>query len=243
MLFMTDSGIWRRIADFARSFGVSEEDISKAKRDLYELRNRFAETHGTLGSKYASEELDNSLSMQNFYPWRFSRFFLFYQLYLSGFRHTSLRELRFYIESSARAYYIDTEFCEKTYEDKVKLLNIFKPRKTEEDLKLLQTLLCEKQYEKVISKRLIFGKLLEDLANKKYSELAEFYDELCNYVHLSEMAQTDALRDFGLNLALRHPEYESDREMLEKTFQYSRYLLLRTLERKKPLTSIDRCES
>ncbi len=168
--------------------------------------------------------------MQNFYPWiAEGRFFCLYLLFLSGFRHTALRELRFYFETSARAYYIDREFNEKTYEDKIKLLNIFKPEKTEKDLELLQILLCEKQYKKATTIRPIFRKLLKDLPNKK--ELTDFYGELCNYVHLSEIAQTDALRDFGLNLALRHPEYEQFKLMLEKTFEYSKYLLLRTLER------------
>jgi hypothetical protein len=45
-------------------------------------------------------------------------------------------------------------------------------------------------------------------------------------------AQTDALGDFVLNLALRHPEYERDYHLLQKTFGHSRYLLLVSLEKK-----------
>jgi len=71
-----------------------------------------------------------------------------------------------------------------------------------------------------------FKALLQGLTSEKRKELRDFYDELCNYVHLSEESQTDALRDFGLNLALRHPYYEQDKEMLEKTFDYANFLLL-----------------
>jgi len=101
--------------------------------------------------------------------------------------------LRFYFESSARAHYVDTKFGGKTYEDKDKILAVFKPmkRRTKEEMKIPEVLLCEKQYEKV-KRRIPFRKLLVDIPNRE--QLVNFYDELCDYVHLSEIAQTDALR-------------------------------------------------
>jgi len=230
-MFYTDSDMWRKIAEFARSLGNTEDFISKARKDFNELLSEYAETCESISSKYTAKELENSLSMQNFYPWAaHGRFLCLYELVLSGFRHTALRELRFYFESSARAHFIDTEFNKKTYEVKVRLLNIFRPekKKKEEDL---QAILCPKQHEKATKRRPRFGELLKDLPNKKRDELKDFYGELCSYVHLSEIAQTDALGDFGLDLALRHREYDEDRKMFQKTFAHSKYLLLRTLEK------------
>ena len=236
-MFYTDSGIWRKIAEFARSLGNTEDFISKARKDFNELLKQYAETCESISSKYTAKELENSLSMQNFYPWvAHGRFLCLYELVLSGFRHTALRELRSYLELSARAYYIDTEFNNKTYEVKVKLLNIFKPEEAKtEDLKSLRAILCPKEYEKATKKRLGFSGLLKDLPNKKRDELKNLYSELCDYVHLSEKAQTDALGDFGLDLALGHREYDEDRKMFQKTFTHSKYLLLRTLEKKQPM--------
>jgi hypothetical protein len=143
--------------------------------------------------------------MQNFYPWAFEqRLICFYMLYLSGYRHTALRELRSYVESSVRAYYIDTKYHKTSYECKVKILEEVRWRR--------------------------FKDLLKDLPNKKRNCLKSFYDKLCNYVHLSEITQTEA-RDPSLNRALIHRLYVEDKEMLEKTFGYSKYLLLQALER------------
>jgi hypothetical protein len=169
--------------------------------------------------------------MQNFDGW-LNNLHCFYMLIFSGFRHTALRELRFHLESSARAYYLDTKYDGKTCKEKVTLLTIFKPKKTEEDVKLLKALLSEKQYDSIVVKgrRPRFGELLIDVPNRE--QLKSFYDELCNYVHLSQTAQTDELRYFAWDLALKHPQYETDREMLERTFGHSRYLLLRSLELK-----------
>lgn len=197
-MFITDSSMWLKIADFARSLSVSEEIISKAKRDYNELFGQFSKTVDTVRSKYTKKELDNSLSMQNFYPWKFEeRLICFYMLYLSGFRHTALRELRFYLESSARAYYIDSKYPKTTYKCKVNIL------------------------EEVRRKR--FTDLLKGLPKK--NKLKRFYDDLCNYVHLSEITQTDA-RDPSLIRARIYRLYEEDKGMLEKTFCYSKYLLL-----------------
>jgi hypothetical protein len=150
-------------------------------------------------------------------------------LIFPGFRHTALRELRFHLESSARAYYVDAEFGDKTYEEKVTILTIFKPRRTRKEMKILKALLCKKQYDKVKGRTPGFGELLSDVPNREH--LTSFYYELGDYVHLSERIQTDPLRGFGLDLALKHPQYETDREMLGKTFEYSEYLLLRALEK------------
>jgi len=96
-------------------------------------------------------------------------------------------------------------------------------------MKLLKALLCEKQYDKVKRKRPRFGELLINVPNKE--QLERFYYELCSYVHLSEPTQRDKLKNFASNLLLKHPQYETDREMLVKTFEHSKYLLLRSLEK------------
>jgi len=218
--------MWVKISDFARSLGVSEDFISKATMAFNDLIGQFSETDDIVRSEYTEKECENSLSMQNFYPWAFEqRLICFYMLYLSGFRHTALRELRFYLELSARGYYIDTNFDVNSYEDKVSLLKIFMPKKLleEKDKKSLGILLGNKKYRKPQ-----FEELVANLPKK--GELSDFYKELCNYVHLSEITQTEA-RDPSLNRALIHRLYVEDKEMLEKTFGYSKYLLLRALER------------
>jgi len=200
-MFITDSGMWEALSSFAHKLGVPEDFISKAKRDFKNLLSRYADVRRTVNRNCSPEELDSSLSMQNFYPW-FENLFCFYLLILAGFRHTALRELRFYLESSARCYYIDSKHNKKGYEEKMKILKNLRWKR--------------------------FKELLQDLPSEKRKELGDFYNELCNYVHLSEESQTDALRDFGLNLALRHPYYEQDKEMLEKTFAYANFLLLKS---------------
>ena len=72
--------------------------------------------------------------------------------------------------------------------------------------------------------------LFWNLSEEKKNEITDFYHKLCDYVHLSDTAQIDALKDFALNLSLGHPEYERDHELLEKTFDYANYLLLKSLE-------------
>ena len=201
-MFFTDTHIWKLISTFALNLGISEDLVKKAKQDFNKLRNQYAETRKVVGSKYDSEELNASLSMQNFYPW-VENLLCFFELVLTGFRHTALRELRFYLEASVRSNFIDSKYPEKTYEEKLVGLKDV-PR--------------------------MFKKLLRDLPEEKQKEINDFYHELCDYVHPSERVHTDALRDFGLNLALGHPEYERDRELLEKTFASANYLLLKSLE-------------
>lgn len=60
--------MWRRIAEFALGWGVSEDFILSAKKDFNELIDQYAETRRTVNSRYTSKVLDNSLLMQNFYP-------------------------------------------------------------------------------------------------------------------------------------------------------------------------------
>jgi len=226
-MFFTDSGIWNAISNFARSLGVSEAIVMKAKQDFKELLDQYTETRRLVMKDYESEKLDASLSMQNFHPY-WANLFCFFELILSGFRHSALRELRSYLEASERSYYIDSRYNEQSYEDKVKLLKLFKARKTKEDMELLKTILSNKQQNK-IREKIKSGELLHGIPVKKQNELEKFYSDLCEYVHLSELAQTDALRDFSLNLALQHPYYEEDKEMLKAVFEYSRYLLLESL--------------
>ena len=206
-MFFTDSSIWLKIAGFARGLGNSEDFISKAKKDFDEFISQFDETIRTVNSKYTPKECDNLISMSILKAWRFNfNLICLYMLILSGFRHTALRELRFYLEASFRAYYIDSKYHGMNYKHKVKKLKKVSRKKNK--------------------------KLIADLSMEKRCEFLCFYGELCDYVHLSEISHTDALRDSGLNLSLSHPNYEEDKEMLEKTFGYSRYLLLQTLERR-----------
>jgi hypothetical protein len=208
-MFITDSSIWLKIAGFARDLGNSEDFISTAKKDFNEFVSQFDETIRTANSKYTSKECDNLLSMSILKAWRFNfNLICLYMLLLSGFRHTALRELRFYLEASFRAYYIDSKYHGMNYKRKVKKLKLKKVR-----------------YKKN-------KELLANLSREKRKEFLDFYSELCDYVHLSEISQTDALRDSGLNLSLSHPNYEEDKEMLEKTFGYLRHLFLQTLERR-----------
>ena len=221
---------WQIITEFALSLHHTEDFISKARKDCYELMTQYGEACRTVDSKrYPIEKLNNSLSWQNFHRWPFENIYSFYVLIFPGFRHTALRELRFHLESSARAYHLDAEFGDKTYEEKVTILTIFKPRRTRKEMKILKALLCKKQYDKVKGRTPGFGELLSDVPDKE--QLTSFYYELCDYVHLSEIVQTDPLRGFGLDLALKHPQYETDREMLVRTFENSKYLLLRALEK------------
>ena len=226
-MLISDSNVWEAISSFAGNLGVSEKIITEAKLDFNKLLNRYGEIL-EISRKYTPEDLNASLSMQKFYPW-LGNFLCWFLLSLSGFRHTALRELRFYLEAGARAYYIDSEYGEKSYQDKVNILKfLFQPRKTKEDVDSLQLLSTEIRRKNGVK----FKDLLRDLPREKQDELNEFYRELCNYVHLSEQAQTDALSDFGLNIALKHPCYEKDKEMLEKTFEYSIQLLLKSFGEK-----------
>lgn len=143
---------WQIITEFALRWHNSEDFVSKAKKDFGELHRQYNKACKILLSKgYPPQKLDNSLSWQNFHGW-LDNHYCFYVLIFPGFRHTALRELRFHFESSVRAYYVDTKFDGKTYEEKVRTLTIFKPmkRRTEEEVKLLQDVL-EKQYEKLKS--------------------------------------------------------------------------------------------
>jgi len=219
---------WNAISRFSHNLGVKEEIIKKAEQDFKELLKRYSETREFVWEEHKSK-LNESLSMQNFQPW-WANLLCFFLLFLSVFRHAALRELRSYLEVSERSYYIDSRHHEKSYEDKVKILKLFKLRKTEEDITLLKTILGKKQESK-IGRKINFKELLWGIPPKKRNELVMFYSDLCEHVHLSEQAQSDALKDFGLNLALRHPCYKEDIEMLEKTFECSRYLLLKSLEK------------
>ena len=224
-MWHTELTIWKSISNFARELGISEKLIERAKLDYDKLVSQYAKTRRLVNRKFFSK-LDASLSMQEFFRWGFYYFPCFYQLVFSGWGHTGLRELRFYLEASIRAYYIDSNFREMAYNDKVKMLNIFKPYKLEEDLKSLQTLTGKELDD--LKNKIRFEDMLKGLPKRK--EITIFYSDLCNYVHLSEQAQTDALRDNLLNIALQLPVYENDNKMLHKTFNYSIYLLLESLK-------------
>lgn len=202
-MFFTDSSMWKLISTFALNLGTSEDLITKAKQDFDTLLDRYTETRRFVSSKYTPKKINNSLSMQNFYPW-LENLLCFFELLFTGFRHAALRELRFYLESSARSYFIDSKHHDKNYEDKLLSLKDLRGK--------------------------WFINLVWNLSKEKKNEINDFYHKLCDYVHLSEQSQTDALKDFGLNLSLGHPEYERDRELLEKTFDYANYLLLKSLE-------------
>ena len=82
---------------------------------------------------------------------------------------------------------------------------------------------------KIVRKK-FFANLIVSLPLDKQKEINGFYNELCDYVHLSEIIQEDALSDFSLNLALSHPYYKEDVKMLKKTLDLSQYLLMKSME-------------
>ena len=194
----TISSIWNKLSSFAQKLGNSEKFIQKAKLDYSKVLDQYNEKRRFISRNFNPAKLNSSLLLQNFYPWRES-LACFYLLIFSGFRHTALREVRYYIETSARSYFIDWKYPEKTYEEKVKKLHKVRFNK--------------------------FKELVQSLPVEKRVEINDFYGDLCNYVHLSEITQTDALRDFELGLILGHPEYEEDKEMLAKAVTYSCYML------------------
>jgi hypothetical protein len=222
---------WDAISQFSRHLGVKEKTIKKAKQDFSELLKSYYETHEFVWEKHRSKR-NESLSIQRFFLWK-EKLLCFFTLILSGFRHAALRELRFYLEDSERSYYIDSRHYEKSYEKKVNLLRLFKPKKalTDEDKEILKAILGEK-HEGKIRKRIGSKELLSGVPKEKQDEFEKFYSDLCDYVHLSEEAQTDATSDSGLNIALGLRFYEDDIKLLEKTFECSRYLLLKSLEKK-----------
>ena len=224
-MWHTELTIWKNISNFARELGISKELIERAKLDYNNLIGQYAKTRRLVYKRVQPSKLDASLSMQEFYRWGFNYFPCFFQLIFSGLRYTGLRESRFYLEASIRAYHIDSTFREMAYADKVKMLNIFKPYKSKEDLKSLQTLTGQSLDE--LKNKIRFEDMLKGLPQKK--EITMFYSDLCNYVHLSEKYQTEALRDNLLNIALQLPEYEKDKTMLQRTFDYSICLLLQSL--------------
>jgi hypothetical protein len=218
---------WNAISDFAHNLGVKEEIIEKAEQDFKGLLKRYHETHSFFWKNYKSKR-EKSLSIQRFFLWE-EKLCCFFTLILSGCRHAALRELRFYLEDSERCYYIDSWHEDKSYEEKVKLLRLFKPKLTEEDREILKVILGKKQEEK-IGKKIKSNELLREIPSEKQEEIEKFYSYLCDYVHLSEEAQTDATSDSELNIVLGQPSYEEDIKMLEKTFEYSNYLLSRISE-------------
>jgi len=102
-MFISDSYLWKALSNFARSLKVPKDLIDMAKEDFNEILDQYTETRRFVSKECSPTELDRSLSMQNFYPW-LANFLCFYELILSGFRHTALRELRYYLEASARSY-------------------------------------------------------------------------------------------------------------------------------------------
>ena len=195
--------MWKALSDYAKNLGTPDKMIDKAKGDYDELLEKYSKTRRSVNSKYSSKKIDTSLSMQIFYPW-FANIFCFFQLIMSGFRHTMLRELRFNLEASVRGYYIDTHYPEKEYKSRVSKLKIVRKN--------------------------FFGNLIVSLPLDKQKEINGFYKELCDYVHLSETIQEDALGDFLMNLALTHPYYKEDLRMLKKTLDLNQYLLMKSLE-------------
>lgn len=87
-MFMTDAGMWKKISEFARSLGVREDLLGKAKTD-FKFVAEFAETQREIHRNHKSQELNESISWQNFHNWIVADFFCFYTLLLSGFRHTA----------------------------------------------------------------------------------------------------------------------------------------------------------
>jgi hypothetical protein len=196
---------WNALSNFAHNLGVKEEIIEKTKQDFNEFLKRYYKTREFVWENHKSK-WNESLSIQNFLFWE-ANLYCFFVLYLSGFRQATLRELRFYLEASARSYYINSKYQKTTYK-------------------------CKLLIQREVRKK--FRELLKGIPKK--TELKSFYNKLCEYVHPSEEVQTDALRDFQLNLALQLPNYEEDKEMLKKTFKYCRYLLLESLEEKEATT-------
>lgn len=221
---------WNAISRFSHNFGVKLEIIKKAEQDFKRLFKRYYEIREFVWENHKSK-WNESLSIQRFFLWE-EKLLCFFTLILSGFRHASLRELRFYLEDCERCYYIDSWYNEKSYEEKVNLLRLFKPQRalTKKDREILKVILGEKQADK-IGKIIKLNELLRGVPSEKRDELAKFYSHLCDYVHLSEELQTDATKDSGLNIASGLRFYEEDLEMLEKTFEYSRFLLLNSLEK------------
>ena len=189
---------------FCKKIGNPEQMIDKAKGDYDELLENYSKTRRNVSSKYSPKKLDTSFSMQNFYPW-FQNIFCFFQLIMSGFRHVALRELRFLLEASVRTYHVDTEYPKEDYKSKVLKLEIVRKKKR-------------------------FSDLLKSLPLYKQKEIKRFYKALCDYVHLSETIQEDALGDFLMNLALDHPYYQKDVKMFKKTLGLSQYLLMKSLK-------------
>jgi hypothetical protein len=109
---------------------------------------------------------------------------------------------RFHLESSVRAYQIDRKYLEEDYKNKVSKLEIVRKKK--------------------------FSDLLKGLPLDKQNEIKGFYGHLCDYVHLSEKIQMDALSDFSLNLALVHPYYEEDAKIFKNVLDLSKYLLIKS---------------
>jgi hypothetical protein len=195
---------WKALSSFSHDLGVKKESIKKAKQDFDKLFARWNETQSEVKKKTELEKLEKTLSWPNFLFWQYN-LFCFFVLYLSGFRYAAIRELRFYLEASARSYYIDLMHQEVTYECKVSILK-------------------EVRWKK-------FKDLLKSCPNGKRNEPNRLYNELCDYVHLSEEVQSDATRDYGFNIALELPFYEKDIKLLKKTFECSCYLLLKSLEK------------
>ena len=120
-MWYTELTIWKNISNFARDIGISEELIERAKLDYNKLISQYAKTRSLVNKKFFSK-VDTSLAYQEFFRWGFYYIPCFYQLILSGWSHTAIRELRFFLEVSIRAYYIDSNFKEMKYKDKVKTL-------------------------------------------------------------------------------------------------------------------------
>ena len=76
-----------------------------------------------------------------------------------------------------------------------------------------------------LNKKIGFEDILKGLQKRK--EIKMFYSDLCNYVHLSEQSQPDALRDNLLNVTLQLPEYEKDLKLLQKHLNILSISLLR----------------
>ena len=83
---------------------------------------------------------------------------------------------------------------------------------------------------KIVRKK-FFANLIVSLPLDKQKEINGFYNELCDYVHLSETIKEDALSDFAMNLALSHPYYKEDVRRLKKTLGLNQYLLMKNISK------------
>ena len=108
-MFSLDSLKWDALANFALKLGAKEDFIERAEKDLRELFALLEKTRIEVMKKYQLGKLERTLSWANLCV-QGNNAYGFFVLYLSGFSQTALRELRLFLEASARSYYIDSSY-------------------------------------------------------------------------------------------------------------------------------------